>query len=173
MPWPWVRRSKLSTYRRLYNDAAARMLEADKRALAAESASDVLRHQLELCQRERTDLQYKLLRVGFGINPFYEVAGPDQGTILPQQPDPAAEFNTIRPGASPDEVRATFVREAMDLGYKDLRKISRHVEARQDEYYAGRERPSVLSPEELVAAAEVAADLAAAIEEGAAAAAKE
>lgn len=158
---PWVRRENIDHYRRLHREAA-------KRATAAEALNKHLSAQLDLAQRERADLQNKLLRVGFGLHPFEEAANYPQGvepapTAASQQP----QDTNIPFGASPEQVQEYFVREAMEMfGPSNARAIRNYLEQRQADYYAGRINPIAPSAEELSAAQKVAADVDAAIEEG-------
>jgi hypothetical protein len=161
MQFPWVSRSKLNAYRRRYHEAAAM-------TTTMTAMNDVLTHQLDLSQRNAADLQLKLLRVGFGINPFHELYVAAQGgnSVLPDPSPSEPDPNQPRPGASAEEVQATFVREAMELYPGNMRRIKQHVEKRQGQYYAGQMIPDTVNPAEMAAARQVQADMLAAIEEG-------
>ena len=170
-PTPEDVKATFDELRRALRHARSLLREARGRAAAADKLAGVLTEQLARSERERTDAQLKLLRITCGINPFAEEM--QQTSVLPAaSAEPAAPVQ-ISATASPDEVRATFVRRGMELYGKDLRKVARYVEKQQEEYYAHREAPQIVSPDELAAAAKVAADLEAALLEGAAAAAKE
>lgn len=169
MRWPWVRRSLLDLARGRTKRLRARLRQAREREAAAEARAAALSEQLARSERERTDVAYKLMRVGYGINPFAEELV--QPGVLPPEPPATNPDPGIRPGSTAEEVQATFVRQGMEMFGGDLRKVARFVEKKQAEYYAHRERPAIVSREELSAAAAVAADLTAALEEGAAAAA--
>jgi hypothetical protein len=169
MRLPWVRRSLLNMYRRMYNEAV-------KSSTANKGKADILAEQLRIAQQERSDLQLKLLRVGFGINPFHElVAGTeDRSSVLPDASPSTVPPKQAQPWMSAEEVQATYVQEAAQLFPGNLQKIAAHVNRRQAEFYEGRGRvaSTPVSAEEMRAARAVEDDVLAAIEEGKAAVAK-
>lgn len=171
MLWPFVRRSELDLCRKERRQALALHRESQQRAITAERTVDILQGQLERSELERTSATLKLVRVGFGINPFAEEF-TQQTSVLPQGSDAEPPRPAIGPDSSPAEVQASFVREAAERFGNDLRKISRYVEQKQAEFYAHRPAPAIVSPAEIAQAEQVRRDLEAAIEEGAREAAK-
>jgi hypothetical protein len=162
--WPWVKRSLLNFYRRSYNDATRQKAELTTLLAENRGAREELQSALRRSETERTDLQTRLLRVGYGYPPFHDKVA----AAAPQDSTPAAppkDF-TIHPDMTEDEVRLAFTQEAMHLYGGNMRAITNHVELKQQEYYQFRHRPPVLSHSEAEAAAKVAADIESAIEEG-------
>ena len=172
MPFFLVRRSELEAVQRELRQARAHAREAKHRAIAAESAAEVLRHQLDRSETERTDINLKLIRVGFGINPFTD---PLTETSVQPAPTPDAEpdFPQMLATASHEEIQTTFVRQAAEQFGNNLPKIARFVEKKMAQYYAQRDAPQLVTQQEMDQAAKVAADLERAMDEGAREARKE
>lgn len=166
---PWVSRGKLASVRKLFHmeQAASLQLRIQNAELMGRNAE--LSESLKRSERERVDLQTKLLRVSFGINPFAELI---QAPAAAEQAQQANDFS-LRPDMSDEEIQKTFTAEAMQLYGGNLAKVTRFVQARMDEFYQHRDRPPVLTDAERQRAAAVAADLEAAIREGRARAAAE
>lgn len=173
MRWPWVKRSEMAKYRRMYNEQCA--LARGNKAMADEyrGSRDELRDALRRSDIERSDLQLKLLRISYGYPPFPDVTPP--ASPNPDPVAPAQEYGptAITPDMTDEQVQATFVREGAELYGNNMRKITQHVELRQAEYYQFRSRKPILTDAEMAAATRVTQDLEAAINEGRAAAERE
>lgn len=153
--FPWVKRARLDAS--LAEVSELRRLRAEDARVIAEyrGARDAVQAALERSEAERKELTVKLLRVGFGYPPF------DAPTLSPapqaaEATEPQPQLNAL---SSAEEVRRAFLEEGYRLYGGDVRKLMRHIERRQAEFYEGRTSPAV-----------VAADIESAISEGVAAA---
>lgn len=163
MSWPWVNRKNIDALR------AAESRDFREKEARYQEREVMLRGAFERSERERTDLQLKLLRVGFGINPFAEMFVPETTGAPADAPDAPEDF-TVRQGMSEEEVQTTFVREARAKYGDNPRGVRDFVEQRQADFYANRSRQQIVSTEDMIRAKKVEADILASIAEGQAAA---